>query len=217
MNTHDPFFRNVERYLAAQVHEATKHLHREAAPAEQPAAAREPLPVLKKELLKQATEGRVGIRRILAAVDHKEHPAVETAAVLAEALGADVGIVYVVDRELIGSRTGFLYPRTLEMFREEGQREVEEIERTLPKGLRGNVFMREGDPAEEIVKAAEEFGADVIVIGTHRRGVLTRFFLGSVSQGVMRRAKCAVLLVEDPGAPEEPAVEAAAGEAGASR
>lgn len=49
-----------------------------------------------------------------------------------------------------------------------------------------------GEPASEIVAAAEEVGADLIVVG--RRNMLRRV-LGSVSSGVVRAATCDVLVV----------------------
>jgi nucleotide-binding universal stress UspA family protein len=50
-------------------------------------------------------------------------------------------------------------------------------------------------PAWGIVKRAEEWKADLIVIGSHGRSALGRFVLGSVSQAVVREASCAVRVV----------------------
>jgi nucleotide-binding universal stress UspA family protein len=47
-------------------------------------------------------------------------------------------------------------------------------------------------PAWAIVHAAEQFKADVAVVGSHSRGVLGRLVLGSVSQKVLSYANCAV-------------------------
>jgi nucleotide-binding universal stress UspA family protein len=52
-----------------------------------------------------------------------------------------------------------------------------------------------GRPVEEIVELAEEHGADLIVVGTREPGFVERLFVGSVSQGVARRAHCDVLIV----------------------
>ena len=47
----------------------------------------------------------------------------------------------------------------------------------------------------EICAAADELGADLIVIGTHGRGGLSHALLGSVAEKVVRRAPCPVLTV----------------------
>jgi nucleotide-binding universal stress UspA family protein len=57
------------------------------------------------------------------------------------------------------------------------------------------------DPAEAILRAAEEHAVDLVVIGTRGLSALERFFLGSVAERVARHAPCPVLLVR-PGHPE---------------
>ncbi|MFN0029850.1 MAG: universal stress protein [Acidimicrobiales bacterium] len=52
-----------------------------------------------------------------------------------------------------------------------------------------------GDPADTILRAAEEHGADVIVIGSSDRGVLSRLLTPSVSKKVLEHADRPVLLV----------------------
>jgi nucleotide-binding universal stress UspA family protein len=56
-------------------------------------------------------------------------------------------------------------------------------------------FIPVGGPATEIVKAAKEWPADVIVIGSHGRVGVQRALLGSVAEGVMRHAPCPVMVV----------------------
>ncbi len=52
-----------------------------------------------------------------------------------------------------------------------------------------------GDPADQILKAAKDVNADLIVMGTHGSGGLTRLLMGSVAESVMRKAPCPVLTV----------------------
>jgi nucleotide-binding universal stress UspA family protein len=52
-----------------------------------------------------------------------------------------------------------------------------------------------GQPAEEIVKVAEELDSDLIVTGSHGLGGVKRFLLGSTSDHVMQHASCSVLIV----------------------
>jgi nucleotide-binding universal stress UspA family protein len=55
-----------------------------------------------------------------------------------------------------------------------------------------------GDPAEEILKLADETGADLIVVGARGLGTIKRLLLGSVSETVLRDARCPVLVVKRP-------------------
>jgi nucleotide-binding universal stress UspA family protein len=61
-----------------------------------------------------------------------------------------------------------------------------------------NILVRMGDPVEEILKAADEEGCDVIVLGTHGKGFLEQTFLGSVSSSVLLRTRKPVFLVPLP-------------------
>jgi nucleotide-binding universal stress UspA family protein len=61
--------------------------------------------------------------------------------------------------------------------------------------------LREGDPPAEIIRAAEEIGAGLIVMATHGRTGLRRVLMGSVAEEVMRKAGCPVLTVKSPHAP----------------
>ncbi|HKS28673.1 MAG TPA: universal stress protein [Pyrinomonadaceae bacterium] len=53
----------------------------------------------------------------------------------------------------------------------------------------------EGSPKQAILDKADEWGADLIVVGSHGYGAITRFLLGSVSSAVVAHAKCSVEIV----------------------
>ena len=54
-----------------------------------------------------------------------------------------------------------------------------------------------GAPDQQIIELAREWGADLIVVGSHGRGFWGRL-LGSVSTGVVHHAPCSVLVVRKP-------------------
>jgi universal stress protein A len=75
-----------------------------------------------------------------------------------------------------------------------------EIARRL-RGLRVSTEVRFGEPAPIIVETATACRADLIVVGTHGHGALTRVALGSVAERIVRLAPCPVLTVRRPGVP----------------
>jgi universal stress protein A len=64
-------------------------------------------------------------------------------------------------------------------------------------GLSARWVIKTGVPHQEIVEAAVQERADLIVIGTHGRGGLDRALLGSVADRVIRLAPCPVVAVRE--------------------
>ncbi|THF87700.1 universal stress protein [Deinococcus sp. KSM4-11] len=52
-----------------------------------------------------------------------------------------------------------------------------------------------GDPLTGILDAAEAWGADLIVVGTHQQGLLEHFLLGSTAEKLVARSRIPVLTV----------------------
>lgn len=65
------------------------------------------------------------------------------------------------------------------------------------------VHLRAGDAVQAICQLAVDVEAELIVVGTHGRTGLARFLLGSVAEGVVRRAPCPVLVARPVGAQAE--------------
>lgn len=66
--------------------------------------------------------------------------------------------------------------------------------REVPAEVGSATHLREGNPAEEIVAAAQELGSDLIVLGTHGRQGLEALVLGSVAERVTQRSPIPVLV-----------------------
>ncbi|HEX6625674.1 MAG TPA: universal stress protein [Pyrinomonadaceae bacterium] len=80
-------------------------------------------------------------------------------------------------------------------------------------GLRITTAAPVGPAKEVILSEAEEWGADLIVVGSHGRGFWKRLFLGSVSQAVAAHAPCSVEIVRGPKAAEADSTNGAEGSA----
>jgi nucleotide-binding universal stress UspA family protein len=90
-----------------------------------------------------------------------------------------------------------------------GQRIVHRAQdRLRVAGRTTTTDVRFGSPADELVAAARETGADLLVVGSENRSALGRLFLGSVSSRVLSHAPCSVLVARTP--------EQTTGETGAS-
>lgn len=77
----------------------------------------------------------------------------------------------------------------------EATRELEGIAGDLRSAARTRVAV--GEPGPELCAVAERDRFDVIVVGSHGRGLLKRALLGSVSHHVTHHAPCPVLVVRD--------------------
>jgi nucleotide-binding universal stress UspA family protein len=55
--------------------------------------------------------------------------------------------------------------------------------------------IRVGHPAEQIIAAAEEWNAELIVTGHRGKGLFEHWLLGSVSRLVLAYARCAVMVI----------------------
>lgn len=82
----------------------------------------------------------------------------------------------------------------------QARKAVKAAERKLRAGKEGaklNISTKVvgGTPKQTILDEAEAFKADLIVLGSHGRGRVERFLLGSVSLAVVTHAKCSVEIV----------------------
>jgi nucleotide-binding universal stress UspA family protein len=85
----------------------------------------------------------------------------------------------------------------LQSLRDEAHRVAEAARATLAGRVpAAEVQVAEGDAREVILRAAEEWRADLIVLGARGLGTVAGFLLGSVSLGVARHARCSVLVVK---------------------
>ena len=76
------------------------------------------------------------------------------------------------------------------------KRSVDAAARTLGSaGWRVETSVRSGVPIDELLKAAGEEGADLIVLGARGTSGLDRLLVGSVAEGMLKRASAPVLLV----------------------
>lgn len=139
------------------------------------------------------------IRNILCATDLVSTPraVLQTAATLARSTGATLTILHVL-KPPVFSPGQDLNAVTLDRLQVQARAwAVKSLQKlsahTSRDGVQTTLLLRDGEPADQIVRAAR--AADFIVMGTHGRRGLTRLFMGSVAQRVVSLAPCAVVTV----------------------
>lgn len=84
-----------------------------------------------------------------------------------------------------------------EKFEQQERDKLEKIIRQLvSEGVRADGSVEFGSPDEVILEKAREQGVNLIIMASHCKSGLNRLFLGSVTESVMRRASCPVLVVK---------------------
>ena len=132
--------------------------------------------------------------------EYSEH-ALDYAVNLATQLGATIHLVHVISIPTAGVPE-VVVPINASMIENmvvDYQKELDKIAAARRKQVPvGQVHVRIGDAREVILHAAEEIGADMIVMGTHGRRGFRRALLGSVAETVVRTAPCPVLTLRAP-------------------
>jgi nucleotide-binding universal stress UspA family protein len=92
------------------------------------------------------------------------------------------------------------HKRAVDAFRQQAGAALKDSEAMIRECFKGQIVrlttkILTGQPEQEIVKEAEDWGADLIVVGSQGRGFWDRQLMGSVSTGVLHHAPCSVLVV----------------------
>jgi len=149
------------------------------------------------------------MKNIVVAVDFSNAtPGVlEMATGLAKSFGAKLQLLHVIEPEPSYTAYGFTpdeFP-AMNAFRDEAQRRATTKLEELLSAVRADVpnatsHMTEGSPLHALLEHVKESGADFVVIGSHGHGVIASLLLGSVAEGMVRKATVPTLVV--PAAPE---------------
>lgn len=148
----------------------------------------------------------IALKKVLVATDFSEpsEAALAYGRELARSFSAQLIVLHVVENTLTGmvAANGYVFtdPDLQKTVEAAGQRRVESLlgaEDWLALRAKA-VIVTSNAPANAIVEYAKDSGANLIVLGTHGRGVMAHFLLGSVAERVVRVAPCPVLTVRHP-------------------
>ena len=149
------------------------------------------------------------MKTIVVAVDFSNvtSSVLEMATGLAKAFGAKLRLLHVVEPEPSYTAYGFTpdeFP-ALHAYQEEAKRraagKLEELLKTVKSGLPdAECQIAEGSPLHSLLDYIKEIGADFVVLGSHGHGAIASLLLGSVAEGMVRKATVPTLIV--PAKPE---------------
>lgn len=133
--------------------------------------------------------------------------ATEYAATLASSLDAGIHLVHVLEEPPFAHAHQF-HPalgadRWEERYQEARARLAAVKDALAAEGVRASAEVRTGSATGELLEASVDYGADLIVMGTHGRSGLEHLIIGSIAERLIRTARCPVLAVRDPRVPEE--------------
>ena len=173
----------IRRYVIGSV---TEHVLRRA-----------PAPVLTARADEKTNDGEV--TRVLVPTDGSDaaSTAVDHAVAVAEACGAALRVLSVVDTRALAAQSELAPSETvLESLEERSEHAVNEVaERCEEAGASVETAIARGPPSQAICEDAAESNADLVVMGTRGRSGLDRVLLGSVTERTIRHAPVPVMAV----------------------
>jgi nucleotide-binding universal stress UspA family protein len=112
---------------------------------------------------------------------------------------AELTLLHVVENLTVGYASDLFPVPMAEVFQEISGYAKAELAKLCAEARKRDVTVVEqvvqGKPSAEIIRVARESEADMIVLGTHGKGMLDQALFGSTTERVVRRAPCPVLTV----------------------
>lgn len=138
------------------------------------------------------------MQRILVGYDAspQAEKALALAVMLARATGAKLALAYVVPPIVVADAPAPQLAELIDQQQAWGERMLQQAaERLRAQVGPVETLVKVGGPGHELAEAAGALGADLVVVGSHGRGVLGRALLGSVATRVLHQSPVSVLVV----------------------
>ncbi len=150
------------------------------------------------------TGEKVGaMRRILVSADlsYAVQPTFEAAVRMARLFGAELRVLHAVEPLPVFAERPALWNE--EAFYEDSEAQLERCLEPLLEDVVAEPVVRRGHAAEAIAAEAVEWGADLVVVGSHGKGWVDRLLLGSTTERLLDQLPAALLVVPVPAPPGE--------------
>ena len=137
-------------------------------------------------------------KKVLISVDNSEisSKVAKYGLKLASQLGAEIAIVLVADIEKanIDYETGRVHQHQINKLKQEATTTIDRIIQQFPD-ITFESYIPEGIPSKEIANTANNWKADIIVMGTHGKTGLKRLLIGSTTENTLRSSNIPILIV----------------------
>jgi nucleotide-binding universal stress UspA family protein len=143
----------------------------------------------------------IKLRKVLVPTDFSESArhALTYGISFAREYEAELTLLHVVENLTVGYASDLFPVPMAEVFQEISGYAKTELAKLGEEVRKKDVAVAEqvvqGKPSAEIIRFARETEVDMIVLGTHGKGVLDQALFGSTTERVVRRAPCPVLTV----------------------
>jgi nucleotide-binding universal stress UspA family protein len=118
---------------------------------------------------------------------------------LAASMRARLAIVTVVERPPAGVAAAGMDPERLaQTLQDDANHRLRAAADRVPDDVSLTTLLRTGHAGKQIIKAADEIGADILVLGTRRRGRVTTNLFGSVAADVYFHTRLPMLVISKP-------------------
>jgi len=144
------------------------------------------------------------VRRILVPTDFSDsaRQALDWAISLGREFKADILLLHVVENLTVGYASDLFPVPMAEVFEEisgYARTELAKLaEEVRAKGVTVTERLAQGTPSAEIIRIAKDEPVDLIVVGSHGKGLLDHALFGSTTERVVRKAPCPVLTCRPP-------------------
>ena len=136
-------------------------------------------------------------KRILIALD--EEPSAENVAKqglqLGKQLKAEIAVISVANTNDLHTAGGVTPDEMAEIIRKDTRENQTKILDSVFRNYEVTQFVLEGKPHEIILKVAEEWNADILIIGAHSKSGILQVLLGSVFEKLVKNSDIPVFLV----------------------
>lgn len=143
------------------------------------------------------------MKKIVAAVDFSDSTpgVVEMALAQSKAFGVELHLVHVVEPEPAYTAYGFTpdeFPAMHVFQKEARKRATKRLEDLASASPEIKTHLAEGSPLASVLDYVKEIDAGLVVLGSHGHGMVASLLLGSVAEGMVRKALVPTLVVPAP-------------------